>query len=169
MGKNKLLGLLISRALHRPYSSSSLPQNPTSDPARFVRPVLPSNGVLSRRPRFFTTIAQNLSITDNCVRRLQDIIKEDGSSANEKMLRVSVEGGGCSGFQYVFTLEDNLSNTDRVFEKDGVKVIVDEISMDFLKGSTIDYAEELIRSSFMVTQNPNASGSCGCGSSFNAK
>lgn len=85
------------------------------------------------------------------------------------MLRVTVEGGGCSGFQYIFTLVDKFSTSDRIFEKDGVKVVVDDISLGFIKGATIDYVEELIRSSFMVTQNPNASSGCGCGSSFTVK
>jgi iron-sulfur cluster assembly accessory protein len=87
----------------------------------------------------------------------------------EKMLRVSVEGGGCSGFQYNFTLDDNRNPDDRVFEKEGIKVVVDAVSYGFVKGATVDYVEELIRSSFMVTTNPNAEGGCSCGSSFTAK
>ncbi|KAH7301354.1 hypothetical protein KP509_23G021600 [Ceratopteris richardii] len=100
------------------------------------------------------------------LQRLHEIIKEEG---RDKMLRVSVEGGGCSGFQYVFALEDSSTVNDRIFEKNGAKVVVDDVSMGFLKGATVDYVEELIRASFMVTNNPNASGGCGCGSSFVAK
>lgn len=87
----------------------------------------------------------------------------------ERMLRVSVEGGGCSGFQYNFTLDDIQNPDDRVFEKEGIKVVVDEVSYGFVKGATVDYIEELIRSSFMVTTNPNAEGGCSCGNSFAAK
>ncbi|MCO5555465.1 hypothetical protein L7F22_009010 [Adiantum nelumboides] len=130
---------------------------------------LPFNGALSSRARFFSSVSEDVSITENCVNRLQEIIREEHSTADEKMLRVSVEGGGCSGFQYVFSLENKLNDTDRIFEKDGVKIIIEEVSMGFLKGATIDYVEELIRASFMVTSNPNASGGCGCGSSFVAK
>ncbi|KAH9309162.1 hypothetical protein KI387_037073, partial [Taxus chinensis] len=67
----------------------------------------------------------------------------------ETMLRLSVEGGGCSGFQYSFNLDDKQNPDDRVFEKAGIKLVVDEVSYGFVKGATIDYVEELIRSSFM--------------------
>ncbi|EEF33658.1 Iron-binding protein iscA, putative [Ricinus communis] len=70
-------------------------------------------------------------------------------SAEEKMLRLGVETGGCSGFQYVFDLESKMNPDDRVFEKEGVKLVVDNISYDFVKGATIDYVEELIRSAFV--------------------
>ncbi|EXB88706.1 hypothetical protein L484_015391 [Morus notabilis] len=71
-------------------------------------------------------------------------------SSNEKMLRLSVETGGCSGFQYVFDLDDKANPDDRVFETEGVKLIVDNISYDFVKGATVDYVEELIRSAFVI-------------------
>jgi len=112
--------------------------------------------------------ADDLIITDNCVQRMKELQKV-GDLKGEKMLRVSVEGGGCSGFQYNFTLDDNRNPDDRVFEKEGINVVVDEVSYGFVKGATVDYVEELIRSSFMVTTNPNAEGGCSCGSSFTAK
>lgn len=110
--------------------------------------------------------SDGLIITESCIKRLQDIQKEEKT---EKLLRLSVEGGGCSGFLYTFSLEDAAKPDDRVFAKDGVKVIVDEVSMSFLKGSTVDFTEELIRSTFVVVGNPNSTSSCGCGSSFTAK
>jgi iron-sulfur cluster insertion protein len=81
------------------------------------------------------------------------------------MLRVSVSGGGCSGFQYGFTFDDARNGDDRVVEKDGVTVLIDEMSWEFLAGGEIDYVEELIGAYFTV-RNPNASATCGCGTSF---
>ena len=81
------------------------------------------------------------------------------------MLRVSVSGGGCSGFQYGFSLDDTVNPDDRTFERDGVTAVIDEVSLDLLTGSEIDYVEELVGASFQV-KNPNATSSCGCGSSF---
>ncbi len=81
------------------------------------------------------------------------------------MLRVSVSGGGCSGFQYGFSLDDTVNPDDRTFERDGVTAVIDEVSLDLLAGSEIDYVEELVGASFQV-KNPNATSSCGCGSSF---
>ncbi|GAB4833386.1 hypothetical protein Ancab_031629 [Ancistrocladus abbreviatus] len=105
-------------------------------------------------------------LTDNCVRRMKELHAGD---ADEKMLRLSVEAGGCSGFQYAFTLDDKTNSDDRIFEKDGIKLVVDDISYDFVKGATIDYVEELIRSAFQVTTNPSAVGGCSCKSSFMVK
>uniref|UniRef100_A0A803L2U2 Core domain-containing protein n=1 Tax=Chenopodium quinoa TaxID=63459 RepID=A0A803L2U2_CHEQI len=106
-------------------------------------------------------------------------MKELQASENgKKMLRLSVEAGGCSGFQYAFALDDNKNNDDRIFEKDGVKLVIDKISYDFVKGSSIDYVEELIRSAFqasllflksLVVENPSAVGGCSCKSSFMVK
>ncbi len=81
------------------------------------------------------------------------------------MLRVAVGGGGCSGFQYSFTFDDQQNADDRVVERDGVKVLVDETSWDFLAGSEIHYEQELIGSWFTI-RNPNATSTCGCGTSF---
>ena len=81
------------------------------------------------------------------------------------MLRVSVSGGGCSGFQYGFSLDDTVNPDDRTFERDGVTAVIDEVSLELLAGSEIDYVEELVGASFQV-KNPNAASSCGCGASF---
>lgn len=81
------------------------------------------------------------------------------------MLRVAVTGGGCSGFQYNFTLDDTRADGDLAIERDGVTVLVDPVSLDFLKGAEIDFVDDLIGAAFKI-HNPNASSSCGCGTSF---
>ena len=83
-----------------------------------------------------------------------------------------MEGGGCSGFQYVFKMEDarsSLTEEDKTFSRDGTIVIVDNVSLDLIKGATVDYVQEMIRSSFAVVNNPQSESACGCGSSFAAK
>ncbi|KAH7855778.1 hypothetical protein Vadar_028738 [Vaccinium darrowii] len=108
-----------------------------------------------------------IHMTDNCVRKIKEL--ESDALGKEKMLRLSIEAGGCSGFQYNFSLDDKTISDDRIFEKDGVKLVVDKISLDFVKGATVDYVEELIRSAFQVTTNPSAVGGCSCKSSFMVK
>ncbi|RLM62225.1 iron-sulfur assembly protein IscA-like 2, mitochondrial [Panicum miliaceum] len=107
-------------------------------------------------------------MTEGCVRRIKELQAKE-PSAEGKMLRLSVEAGGCSGFQYSFSLDDKKNSDDRVFETDGVKLVVDGISYDFVKGATVDYEEELIRSAFLVSTNPSAVGGCSCKSSFMVK
>ena len=87
------------------------------------------------------------------------------SSCATKTLRVAVKGGGCSGFQYVFNIVEKVNEDDQVFEKEGCRVVIDKTSLQFLEGAEIDYSEELIGSSFKIN-NPNATSSCGCGTSF---
>lgn len=87
--------------------------------------------------------------------------KQKGS----KFLRVAVEGGGCSGFQYKFDFADAPETDDLVLERDGAKVLIDSVSLEFLGGSEIDYTRELIGSAFKI-KNPNAVSGCGCGTSF---
>lgn len=82
-----------------------------------------------------------------------------------KMVRLSVEGGGCSGFQYVFGFADAAGSDDKVFELDGAKLVVDDVSLPLLDGSTLDYIDNLSGAHFKVN-NPNAQSSCGCGTSF---
>jgi len=89
-------------------------------------------------------------MTEGCVQRIKELQAKE-ASAEGKMLRLSVEAGGCSGFQYSFSLDDKKNSDDRVFETDGVKLVVDGISYDFVKGATVDYEEELIRSAFVVS------------------
>ncbi|MHA1569546.1 MAG: iron-sulfur cluster insertion protein ErpA [Alphaproteobacteria bacterium] len=104
-----------------------------------------------------------VTITDSAARRVAKLIAEDGETAI--MLRVSVSGGGCQGFQYGFTLDDAVNSDDRIFEKDGVKFVVDEISLGLIDGAAIDYKDELVGAYFAI-DNPNATSSCGCGISF---
>ena len=103
-----------------------------------------------------------VTITEAAASRIGDILAgEDGKSA----LRVSVEGGGCSGFSYKFDLEDTKNDDDIVVERDGARVLVDEMSLEFMRGSEIDFSTELIGAAFKIN-NPNATAACGCGTSF---
>ncbi|CAI0462291.1 unnamed protein product [Linum tenue] len=105
-----------------------------------------SSSLLRQAP----SLEESVHLTENCIRKMKELQASE-TSAEEKMLRLGVETGGCSGFQYVFDLDDKLNPDDRVFEKEGVKLVVDNISYDFVKGATIDYVEELIRSAFQVS------------------
>ncbi len=100
-------------------------------------------------------------VTDRAFARLAEINEDAGEA---KGLRVAVEGGGCSGFQYDIRLDDPAED-DLVLEKDGQKVLVDSVSLPFLTNAVIDFADELIGARFVV-KNPNATSSCGCGTSF---
>lgn len=100
-------------------------------------------------------------VTDRAFARLAEIAQSTGES---RALRVAVEGGGCSGFQYDIKLDDPAAD-DLILEKDGQKVLVDSISLPFLSNAVIDFTEELIGARFVI-ENPNASSSCGCGTSF---
>ncbi|XAR69743.1 hypothetical protein NMG60_11001448 [Bertholletia excelsa] len=106
-----------------------------------------------------------IQMTDGCVRKMKEL-QADEASGKEILLRLSIEAGGCSGFQYNFLLDDKINEDDRIFERDGAKLVVDKISFDFVKGATVDYVEELIRSAFQVSSNPSAVGGCSCKSSF---
>ena len=95
--------------------------------------------------------------------RVQVLRKMEGDET--LMLRLTVSGGGCSGFQYGFDFSHEVDEDDRVFEYHGVPLVVDEVSLDLLDGSEVDYVEDLAGAAFVV-KNPNATASCGCGSSF---
>lgn len=100
-------------------------------------------------------------VTDRAFARLREIAEATGDS---RALRVAVEGGGCSGFQYDIRLDDPATD-DLVLEQNGAAVLVDAVSLPFLQNAVIDYSEELIGARFII-QNPNATSSCGCGTSF---
>jgi iron-sulfur cluster insertion protein len=106
---------------------------------------------------------QAVTITENAARRIATLMA--GEANGGLMLRVSVSGGGCSGFQYGFSLDDARLDDDVLFERNGVKVVIDSTSLELIQGAEIDFVEELVGSSFQV-RNPNAKSSCGCGNSF---
>ena len=101
-------------------------------------------------------------VTERAARRIAEIVAGEPATP---MLRVSVEGGGCSGFQYKFDLVRAGEADDLVIDKDGARVLIDPVSLGFLAGSQIDFVDDLIGSSFKVN-NPQATASCGCGTSF---
>jgi len=106
---------------------------------------------------------RRVTISASAARRIQELQTQDDFKG--MFLRVAVSGGGCSGFQYGFSFDDARNEDDHAFEQNGVTVVVDDVSLDLLKGSEIDFVEELVGAAFRIT-NPNASSSCGCGSSF---
>ncbi|MBB3710583.1 iron-sulfur cluster assembly accessory protein [Limimaricola variabilis] len=105
-----------------------------------------------------------LTLPPKVTPRAWERLAEIGAHAQGKALRVAVEGGGCSGFQYEIAL-DEPKDDDLVLEGSGEKVVVDSVSLPFLADATIDFADELIGARFVI-ENPNASSSCGCGTSF---
>lgn len=126
-----------------------------SDSFRFV--------LLHRACHLQGSSAPPLRLTERCISRIKQV------TSDEQMLRVSVDGGGCSGWQYKFEIDQKICKDDSVVECDGAKLVVDSTSLDVMKGSTIDFAEELIRSAFVVTDNPQAEQGCSCGVSFALK
>ena len=107
-------------------------------------------------------IEPEVTVSARAAKRIAEILKAEPQPA---MLRVAVTGGGCSGFQYNFALDDVKADDDLVLERDGAVVLIDSMSLDFLKGSEIDFVDDLIGAAFKIN-NPNAQSSCGCGTSF---
>jgi iron-sulfur cluster assembly accessory protein len=108
-------------------------------------------------------MSKNVVVTERAATRIREILADEPGGA---MLRVSVEGGGCSGFRYDFGIEKgDAAEDDVAIERDGVTVLVDPVSLEYLRGSEIDFVDELIGASFQI-RNPNATSSCGCGTSF---
>jgi iron-sulfur cluster insertion protein len=103
-----------------------------------------------------------VTVSARAAKRIAEILKEEARSS---MLRVAVTGGGCSGYQYNFALDDVKAEDDLVLERDGAVVLIDSLSLDFLRGAEIDFVDDLIGASFKI-KNPNAQSSCGCGTSF---
>ncbi len=101
--------------------------------------------------------------TDSAASKVKDLIKDEGNPALK--LRIYITGGGCSGFQYGFTFDENINDGDTVVEKEGVSLLVDPMSYQYLTGAEIDYSEGLEGSHFVI-RNPQATTTCGCGSSF---
>src|ERR1051325_8096622 len=107
-------------------------------------------------------MSTDITVSERAARRIGEILKGEPAGT---MLRVSVEGGGCSGFQYKFDMEREKAEDDIVIERNGAVVLIDSVSSQYLANSEIDFVDDLIGSSFKII-NPNATASCGCGTSF---
>jgi iron-sulfur cluster insertion protein len=105
-----------------------------------------------------------VEVTEKALEKIKDLLAEEKSP--NMAVRMFVQGGGCSGFQYGFTIDDESSDDDFIIEKDGAKFVVDMMSAQYLTGSKLDYKTEKFESQFVII-NPNAKSTCGCGSSFN--
>ena len=106
---------------------------------------------------------KQITITENASKQILYLINKENKS--DLYFRIKVDGGGCAGFQYNFTFTDTKDSKDLLLLQNNVKVIVDDVSLNLIKGSTLDYVKELIGSSFKI-ENPQATSSCGCGTSF---
>lgn len=110
-------------------------------------------------------MAEAIKFTDSAAQKVAGLIQEEGN--DNLKLRVYITGGGCSGFQYGFTFDEEVSDDDTQIVKDGVTVLIDSMSIQYLNGAEIDYKEDLSGAQFVI-RNPNATTTCGCGSSFSA-
>uniref|UniRef100_A0A3Q1BPK3 Iron-sulfur cluster assembly 2 homolog, mitochondrial n=3 Tax=Amphiprion ocellaris TaxID=80972 RepID=A0A3Q1BPK3_AMPOC len=151
----RLNSLSVSEQLHR-LAQSSQPLYATG-----LRCF--SNASIQEKTGASGPSEDKVHLTESCVKRLGEIMEKG------EFLRIHVEGGGCSGFQYKFSIDSNKNEEDRVFEQGGVGVVVDQDSLEFVKGATVDFSQELIRSTFQVLKNPQADHGCSCGSSFSVK
>lgn len=106
--------------------------------------------------------AAPFQVTGRAAARVRELAAEEGE---DMVFRIAVTGGGCSGFQYNFLFDDAVTDDDLIVERDGAKVAIDAMSLEYVKGSELQYIEELVGARFEV-QNPNATASCGCGTSF---
>jgi iron-sulfur cluster insertion protein len=109
-------------------------------------------------------VERRIVVTESAARRIA-VLKEQEEAAADAFLRIAVSGGGCSGFQYGLSFDDRQTADDHVFERDGIAVVVDDVSLDLLNGAELDFVEDLMGASFQI-KNPNAASSCGCGNSF---
>ena len=106
---------------------------------------------------------RQITVSASAAKRIAELVAAEGKSG--LALRVAVSGGGCSGFQYGFKLDDTINDDDHVYERDGAKVVVDDVSLDLLAGAEVDFVRQLVGSYFAM-KNPNAASTCGCGTSF---
>lgn len=109
-----------------------------------------------------TSTPASFGITERAARKIAALVKDEVPGT---MFRLAVNGGGCSGYQYDFTFDDEIGSDDLVIRRDGATLLVDEVSLSFLKDAELDFVEDLMGAMFQV-QNPNAKSSCGCGTSF---
>lgn len=110
-----------------------------------------------------TTVENAITLSESAATRIKFLAEHEGNTS--LMLRVQVSGGGCSGFQYSFSLDEVVNDDDRTFERNGIKVVADETSLELLNGGELDFKEDLM-GQYFVMNNPNATSTCGCGSSF---
>lgn len=166
----------FQRKLTTPANTSQPPPSPARDlrtNAELISPISPDSAAAVTTERT-SNDSPSVGLTDACVSRLQALTKQRDGTV---ILRVTVDAGGCSGFQYNFKLEDwpslpteaSMKGEDVLIARDGAAVIVDTLSLEYLAGSKVDYLEEMISSSFRVVDNPNSEASCGCGTSFAPK
>lgn len=122
---------------------------------------------LQRENRVFKmSHSVNMSMTDSAAKRISFLRQKEGKP--DLMLRISVMGGGCSGFQYALEFDDTVNPDDFTFEKNGSKIVTDATSMQFLQNAEVDYVQDMIKSAFKI-RNPNEASGCGCGKSFSVK
>ncbi|PLW77736.1 iron-sulfur cluster insertion protein ErpA [Cohaesibacter celericrescens] len=107
-------------------------------------------------------MSNTILVTDNAIRRIATILKKEGDGS---MLRISVTGGGCSGFQYNYDLVKSREDDDLVIERDGAIVLLDPLTQQYMEGSQVDFVDDVMGQSFQIT-NPQATAACGCGTSF---
>jgi iron-sulfur cluster insertion protein len=106
---------------------------------------------------------RKITVTASAAKRIAFLREQE--EVGDANLRIAVSGGGCSGFQYGMSFDDQTNPDDRVFERDGIGVVIDEVSLDLLAGAEVDFVEDLMGAAFRIN-NPNAASSCGCGNSF---
>jgi iron-sulfur cluster insertion protein len=123
------------------------------------------NAVAEALPSIAEEMPAPLIFTDSAADKVKQLVEEEGNS--ELKLRVFVQGGGCSGFQYGFTFDEVVNEDDTQMSKNGVTLLIDAMSLQYLTGAEIDYKEDLQGAQFVI-KNPNATTTCGCGSSFSA-
>jgi iron-sulfur cluster insertion protein len=107
----------------------------------------------------------SVGLTKSAADRIRTLAASEGQP--DLMLRLAVSGGGCSGYSYNFSLDGDVTGDDKVFEAHGAKLVVDDVSLDLLNGAEIDYVDDMLAASFRIN-NPNATSTCGCGTSFSA-
>ncbi|XP_004082366.1 iron-sulfur cluster assembly 2 homolog, mitochondrial [Oryzias latipes] len=161
--KSKILNIMRACSLLRNVNAGEVKFRPSLQASHAAGIRTFSNASLQEKTGVSGQSEDKVYLTESCVKRLAEIMTKG------QYLRIHVEGGGCSGFQYKFSVDDNKNEDDRVFEQGGVGVVVDQDSLEFLKGATVDFSQELIRSTFQVLKNPQADHGCSCGSSFSVK
>ena len=137
--------------------------------ARRGAPTVP-NALAARSLLSTEALFDDIVVSKSCAARIIAV----GTKETSKRLRLAVDGGGCSGYTYSFSIEDDDEATldpeeDKVFVRDDARVVIDSVSLGFVKGATVDFVQEMIRSSFAIVNNPLSESACGCGSSFAVK